>query len=243
VPDFDLLDGILSAVTVIAAFCFFSKILNVHAGLIGRVLLALAALSPLAAVLYWPGWLSPPASAAIQLSCLLPAVLWILSVLVVWAVRGNLDARLLLVPTLLDLGYYLADNLAIVLNQAGWTGAPRVLEVSLPLPPFTMQTGILFHLVFLLAMVVFLVLRFTRARRHEAWLASEVEAARQVQQVLLPDELDQCPGFTAEYVYQPADQVGGDFFQQISDGHGGLLLVVGDVSGKGLPPPCWSQYW
>jgi len=29
--------------------------------------------------------------------------------------------------------------------------------------------------------------------------------------------------------------VGGDFFQQIADGHGGLLIVVGDVSGKGLP--------
>ena len=155
--------------------------------------------------------------------------------LVIWALRGNLDARLLLVPTLLDMGYYLADNLAIMLNQAGWTGTPRVLEVSLPLPPFTMQTGILFHLVFLLAMVVFLVLRFTRARRHEAWLASELEAARQIQQVLLPDEQDQCPGFNVEYVYQPADQVGGDFFQQIGDGHGGMLLVVGDVSGKGLP--------
>jgi hypothetical protein len=235
VPIFDLLDGILSAITVIAAFCFFSKILNAQARLIGRVLLALAALSPLAAVLYWPGWLSPPASAAIQLSCLLPAVLWILSVLVIWTLRGNLDARLLLVPTLLDLGYYLADNLAIVLNQAGWTGAPRVLEVSLPLPPFTMQTGILFHLVFLLAMVVFLVLRFTRARRHEAWLASEFEAARQIQQLLLPDQQDQCPGFNVEYVYQPADQVGGDFFQQVGDGRGGILLVVGDVSGKGLP--------
>ena len=235
VPIFDLLDGIFVATTVIAALCFFSKILNAHAGLIGRVLLALAALSPLAAVLYWIGWFSPPASGAIQLTCLLPAVAWILSVLVIWAVRGNLDARLLIVPTLLDMGYYLADNLAIVLNQAGWTRAPHILEVPLPLPPFTMQTGILFHLVFLLAMVVFLVLRFTRARRHEAWLASEFEAARQIQQVLLPDQQDQCPGFAVECVYQPADQVGGDFFQQIGDGQGGILLVVGDVSGKGLP--------
>jgi hypothetical protein len=169
------------------------------------------------------------------LACLLPAVVWILSVLVERAVRGNLDARLLLLPTLLDLGYYLADNLAIVLNQAGWTQLPHVLEVPLPLPPFTIHTGILLHLVFLLAMVVFLVLRFTRARRREAWLAGEFEAARQIQQVLLPGKLDQCPGFTVECIYQPADEVGGDFFQQIADGKGGLLLVVGDVSGKGLP--------
>jgi hypothetical protein len=235
VPLFDLLDGIFAAITIVAALCFFSRVLNARTGLLGRVCLALAAFSPIAAISYWPGWFSAPASGAIQLTCLLPAVWWILSLLMVWTVRGNLDARLLLVPTLLDMGYYLADNLAIVLNQAGWTRTPHVLEVPLPLPPFTMHAGILFHLFFLLAMVVFLILRFTRARRREAWLAGEFEAARQVQQVLLPDELDQCPGFKVECIYQPADEVGGDFFQQIGDGQGGMLLVVGDVSGKGLP--------
>jgi serine phosphatase RsbU (regulator of sigma subunit) len=56
-----------------------------------------------------------------------------------------------------------------------------------------------------------------------------------VQQVLLPDELDQCPGFAVKCIYRPADQVGGDFFQQIGDGQGGMTIVVGDVSGKGLP--------
>jgi len=56
-----------------------------------------------------------------------------------------------------------------------------------------------------------------------------------VQLVLLPDELDQCPGFRVECVYHPADQVGGDFFQQIGDGQGGMTIAVGDVSGKGLP--------
>jgi hypothetical protein len=235
VPLYDFLDGVLAAGTIIAALLFFSRILNARTGMLARVCLLLAAFSPFAAIFYLPGWFSAPASGAIQLTCLLPAVWWILSLLVVCAVRGNIDARLLLLPTLLDMGYYLADNMAIVFNQAGWTGAPHVLEVRLAMPPFSMEIGILFHLVFLLAMVVFLVLRFTRARRHEAWLASEFEAARQIQQVLLPDEQDQCPGFTVECVYQPADQVGGDFFQQIGDGQGGMLLVVGDVSGKGLP--------
>jgi len=84
-------------------------------------------------------------------------------------------------------------------------------------------------------MCVFLILRFTRARRHEAWLAGEFEAARQIQQVLLPDQQYQCPGFKVECIYQPAQQVGGDFFQQIGDDQCGMLIVVGDVSGKGLP--------
>ena len=235
VPIFDLTDGVLAALNLFAAFCFFARVLDARAGALGRVSLVLVALSPFPAVFYWPGWLSVPVSATIQLACMLPAVVWILALLINRTLRRNLYARLLLVPAVLDLGYYLADNLAIVLAQAGWTRMPRVLEVPLPLPPFTVQTGILLHLLFLLAMMVFLILRFTRARREEVRFAGEFEAARQIQQVLLPDQMDQCPGFKVECIYQPADQVGGDFFQQLSDGRGGMLIVVGDVSGKGLP--------
>ena len=235
IPINDLLDGMLVATGIFASFCFFWRILRARASVLSRIVLALVAFSPFPVVFYWPGWFSAPASAAIQLACLLPAAICIFWLLVKRALSGNLDARLLLLPTLLDVGYYVADNVAIVLAQAGWTRLPRVREVPLPLPPFTMQTGILLHLFFLLAMLVFLILRFTRARRREVWLAGEYEAAREVQQVLLPDAQDQCPGFTVECVYQPAEQVGGDFFQQIADGHGGLLIVVGDVSGKGLP--------
>jgi hypothetical protein len=235
VPIFDLSDGMLAAINIFAAFCFFSRVLKAPAGVAGRVCLALVIFSPLPSVFYWPGWFSASASAATQLACLLPAVIWILWILVDRTFRGNLDARLLLIPAVLDLGYYLADNLAIALAQAGWTTMPRILELPLPLPPFTMQTGILLHLVFLLAMLIFLIRRFMLARRQEERMAGELEAARQVQLVLLPDHLDQCPGFTVESVYQPAEQVGGDFFQQIGDGQDGMSIVVGDVSGKGLP--------
>ena len=235
VPINDLLDGILVATTIFSGMCFFSRVLAFPAGRLGRLLLALVAFSPFPAVFYWPGWCSAPTSASIQLACLIPAVLWILTVLLKRAIGGNLDARLLLIPALLDVGYYLADNVVIVLAQAGWIRFPRVLEVQVPLPPFTMQTGILLHLIFLLAMLVFLIRRFSLARQKEERLASEFEAARQVQQVLLPDQQDQCAGFRVDCIYQPADQVGGDFFQQVADGEGGILVVVGDVSGKGLP--------
>jgi len=119
--------------------------------------------------------------------------------------------------------------------QAGWTRLPKALEAPLPLPPFSMQPDIFLHLFFLLALLVFLIRRFSLARGQEERMAGEFEAARQVQQVLLPDAADQCPGFTVECIYRPADEVGGDFFQQIGDGRGGILIVVGDVSGKGLP--------
>jgi hypothetical protein len=234
VPINDLADGLLVAINIGAALCFFSHVLGVRMGKTGRVLLALVAVSPFCTVLYWPGWLSTAASATVQILCLLPAMFWVLIVLVHRAVRGNVDARLLLVPTGLDMGFYVADNVAIVLAQAGFTRWPRILEAPLPLPPFAFQTGTLLHLFFLLAMLVFLILRFTRARRREMWLAGELEAAREIQQVLLPDALDQCPGFAVDCIYQPAEQVGGDFFQQIADGRGGMLIVIGDVSGKGL---------
>jgi phosphoserine phosphatase RsbU/P len=43
------------------------------------------------------------------------------------------------------------------------------------------------------------------------------------------------PGYSVETVYRPAKQVGGDFYQVWPTPEGGLLLVVGDVAGKGLP--------
>jgi phosphoserine phosphatase RsbU/P len=234
-PFFDLIDGALAALNIFAAFCFFSKVLNARAGVLGRIFLGLVVVSPFAIILYWPGLASPGAGAVIQLLLILPAAVWIFWLLGKRALAGNLDARLLLLPTLLDLGFYVADNLAIVLGQLGFTKNLRILDAPIPLPPFTMRPGILLHLLFLLAMLVFLILRFTRARRREVRLAGELEAARQIQQVLLPDQQDQCAGFRVECIYLPADQVGGDFFQQISDGKRGMLVVIGDVSGKGLP--------
>jgi hypothetical protein len=234
VPIYDLSDGICVALNFFAAFCFFSKVLRYHARRIGRACLALVVLSPLPAVLYWPGWATGAASATIQLCCLLPAAVWIFYVLGKRALAGNLDARLLLVPTLLDIGFSVADNVAIVLNQAGLTTLPRVLERPLPLPPFTMQTGVFLHIFFLLAMLVFLIRRFALARGQEEKIAQEREAGRQIQLILLPDQLDQSKYFTVECAYCPAEQVGGDFFQQIADDEGGMTIVIGDVSGKGL---------
>jgi hypothetical protein len=71
--------------------------------------------------------------------------------------------------------------------------------------------------------------------RQQALLEGELAAAREVQQVILPEQAEAVPGFKVESVYQPARQVGGDFFQVLPAGQGGLLVVVGDVAGKGLP--------
>jgi len=77
--------------------------------------------------------------------------------------------------------------------------------------------------------------RHIRAHTEMARLEGEMAAARQVQQLILPERGESFPGFAVESVYQPAQQVGGDFFQILPVGDGGLLVVIGDVAGKGLP--------
>lgn len=77
--------------------------------------------------------------------------------------------------------------------------------------------------------------RYIRAQAEKAILDSEMAAAREVQQVILPGSAESFPGFTIESVYRPAQQVGGDFFQILPIGSSGLLIVLGDVAGKGLP--------
>jgi len=64
---------------------------------------------------------------------------------------------------------------------------------------------------------------------------TELEAARAVQQVLIPDQIPSLPGFKIESSYTPDGQVGGDFFQILPTARDGILIAIGDVSGKGMP--------
>lgn len=77
--------------------------------------------------------------------------------------------------------------------------------------------------------------RYIKAQTEKAVLDGEMAAAREVQQLILPEALHSFPGYAIESVYSPAQQVGGDFFQILPVGNKGLLLVLGDVAGKGLP--------
>ena len=72
-------------------------------------------------------------------------------------------------------------------------------------------------------------------RREKLRLGAELEAARSVQQVLIPEKTPVVPGFVLKSVYKPAGEVGGDFFQILPIKNDGVLVVIGDVSGKGMP--------
>jgi len=78
-----------------------------------------------------------------------------------------------------------------------------------------------------------LALQAWREWRTRDELRAEFEAAREVQERLVAPAVD-VPGFRIESVYAPAKQVGGDFFRVLPGNDGSVLVVVGDVSGKGL---------
>jgi hypothetical protein len=76
--------------------------------------------------------------------------------------------------------------------------------------------------------------RHGRAQMEKAKLETEMSAAREVQRMMVPEVLPEIDGYIVESVYRPAADVGGDFFQVIPLRSGSTLVVIGDVSGKGL---------
>ena len=77
--------------------------------------------------------------------------------------------------------------------------------------------------------------RLLQSVKRQRLMALDVKQAQEVQQVILPEARMALPGLTIESEYRPAREVGGDFFQIIPHKtDGSLLIVAGDVTGKGL---------
>lgn len=66
-------------------------------------------------------------------------------------------------------------------------------------------------------------------------LDQELRMARDIQLSLLPRSMPQHPDWLFETRYLPARAVGGDFFDFIELADGRVGLLIGDVSGKGMP--------
>ncbi len=125
----------------------------------------------------------------------------------------------------------IAASLALIPLSA--TLGRRGFLYSFHLGPFYFDT---FNFAFLLSALALFIMLGKRA--WSAWgdannLRVEFDAAREVQQrlVVTPPTV---AGFRMESAYIPATQVGGDFYHIRPDDQGGVLIVVGDVSGKGL---------
>ncbi|MDQ3658123.1 MAG: SpoIIE family protein phosphatase [Actinomycetota bacterium] len=74
-----------------------------------------------------------------------------------------------------------------------------------------------------------------RAAQERERIEQELRVARLIQQTLLPKALPDTPGYELAAHYQPAREVGGDFYDFLELDDGRLGLVVGDVTDKGVP--------
>ncbi len=85
-------------------------------------------------------------------------------------------------------------------------------------------------------MIALLLLRrLLRSVKRQREMRLDVKQAQEVQQAILPEARMVLPALTIESAYRPAREVGGDFFQIIPHpADGSLLIVAGDVAGKGL---------
>lgn len=79
-------------------------------------------------------------------------------------------------------------------------------------------------------------IRWQDAMVEQARLRRDLEAAREIQSRFLPQSLDRlAEHLQIAFVYQPALQVGGDFYDARRMRDGAIALLFGDVTGKGMP--------
>jgi sulfur transfer complex TusBCD TusB component (DsrH family) len=118
-----------------------------------------------------------------------------------------------------------------------FTNELLLLHLSVTWFPFgvTINLGTISGLLLPLVLALLLLRRLNISLKRQRRMALDVKQAQEVQQVILPPARMTLPGLEIESEYRPALEVGGDFFQIIPHPtDGSLLIVAGDVAGKGL---------
>jgi hypothetical protein len=83
------------------------------------------------------------------------------------------------------------------------------------------------------AMTLLLVQRLRSTNRDRASLQGEMDAARRIQQLLVPSTIESAAGWIVDAAFLPAREVGGDFYHCDALPGGRQRVMIGDVSGKG----------
>jgi serine phosphatase RsbU (regulator of sigma subunit)/ketosteroid isomerase-like protein len=77
--------------------------------------------------------------------------------------------------------------------------------------------------------------RLEQERIERERVEQELKVARTIQQASLPEEMPQLEGWQISPLYQPAREVGGDFYDFFDLEDGRVGVAVGDATGKGMP--------
>jgi hypothetical protein len=169
------------------------------------------------------------------IGCLVWVAGWLLFIfitLIAATVRRNFEAGLLLVPLLLSMVGVFEPVLTAGMSNFGMKDYQSPLTIQAG--PIPIHFASIADSVGILVIVVIIFGRFLRIHRDQERASSELAAARSVQELMIPQEKLSTPGFEVDSIYNPANEVGGDFFHVEPTRDGGLLIVIGDVAGKGL---------
>lgn len=166
---------------------------------------------------------------------------------------GNTFALISLGVRFILAGFMLLTVIQGIREQGveGWLALPAVILAAasefytdlqfMHILPFWFPFGVRIRLpeiadfLLVVALAVLLLRRLRQSIHRQRLIALDVKQAQEVQQVLIPESNPSIPGFDIHAIYKPAGQVGGDFFQILPALNGGVLIVIGDVSGKGMP--------
>jgi Stage II sporulation protein E (SpoIIE) len=135
--------------------------------------------------------------------------------------KGNREAGLLFLP------FLLASGIEVLGLTIPWFHEFRVGRFGFSFDDLSM-------FFFLISIGPVLLFRHRGITLEHARTTAELEAAREIQQRLVPQSIPVFPGYQMEAAYLPAEEVGGDFYQILAQPDGRVVLAIGDVSGKGL---------
>ena len=160
------------------------------------------------------------------------SVLMIVMLFRAWR-KGRPDSGVLLLPFFLAAT---ANNIDSVVDYAAYKHwiSSKFAYHTFHIGPIEFPISTASYLVFLFSLLAVIFYRFIHVSQEEQRSSAEIEAARSVQAMLIPTELPSNHSFKLESAYLPANGVGGDFFQVLPLKDESMLIVVGDVSGKGL---------
>jgi len=180
----------------------------------------------------WMQWADGALAAIILLTQLFPIVI------VAFGVRRKLDISrwvVALSALVLQMIHTVADVSALGQRYTHWTLFSDLIDT----PLFSIQ-GVMFRPEKVMSIALFVAILYAVYRyaieqqARQNVLEREMQSAREIQQVLIPETLPSLKGYAVTSAYQPAQEVGGDFFQMLPNPDGSTIVALGDVSGKGL---------
>ncbi|MGA2729821.1 MAG: SpoIIE family protein phosphatase [Terracidiphilus sp.] len=158
--------------------------------------------------------------------------LFIFVTLIAATIRRNFEAGLLLIPLVLTIIGIAEPIMTSILSDS--EGHPYRSPLTIQAGPVPIHFASIADFTGLLAIVLIIFVRFLRIQHEREHAQSELAAARSVQELMIPREKLETPGYEVDSVYNPANEVGGDFFHIQPASDGSLLVVIGDVAGHGL---------